>query len=109
MSDNFTTKVVSILKNIPKGKVVTYGQVASIAGKPNGARQISWILNSLSEKEDLPWHRVVNSFGKISLPEGFGFGKQLYRLKNEGIKFDDKNRIDLKRFLWAYDKIENEY
>lgn len=100
MSENFTKKVVSIIKSIPEGKVVTYGQVAFMAGRPNGARQISWILNSMSEKESLPWHRVINSSGKISLPEGYGFEEQMYRLKNEGVAFDTNNRIDLKKFLW---------
>lgn len=100
MSENFTKKVVSIIKSIPEGKVVTYGQVAFMAGRPNGARQISWILNSMSEKESLPWHRVINGSGKISLPEGYGFEEQMYRLKNEGVAFDSNNRIDLKRFLW---------
>ncbi|MCK5222323.1 MAG: MGMT family protein [Candidatus Aminicenantes bacterium] len=98
--EDFTKKVVSIIKSIPEGKVVTYGQVAFMAGKPNGARQISWILNSMSEKESLPWHRVINSSGKISLPEGFGFEEQMYRLKGEGIEFDRNNRINLKKYLW---------
>lgn len=100
MVEDFTKKVVSIIKSIPEGKVVTYGQVAFMAGRPNGARQISWILNSMSEKESLPWHRVINSSGKISLPEGSGFEEQMYRLKNEGVAFDINNRIDLKKFLW---------
>lgn len=78
---------------------MTYGQVAFIAGKINGARQISWILNSMSGKEGLPWHRVINSKGRISLPEGFGMEEQMYRLKREGVEFDKDNRIDLKKFL----------
>lgn len=100
MAEDFTQRVVSIIKSIPEGKVVTYGQVAFMAGRPNGARQISWILNSMSEKESLPWHRVINSSGKISLPEGYGFEEQMYRLKREGVEFNTNNRIDLKRFLW---------
>ncbi len=99
MGDEFTEKVISIIRNIPDGKVMTYGQIAFMAGKPNGARQISWILNSMSEKEQLPWHRVINSMGRISLPEGFGMEEQIYRLKKEGVEFDENNRIDLKKFL----------
>ncbi len=100
MSENFTAKVISIIKNIPEGKVMTYGQIAFTAGKPNGARQISWILNSMSEKEKLPWHRVINSMGKISLPLGFGLEEQMYRLGKEGVEFDKNGRIDLGTFLF---------
>ena len=99
MPEDFTKKVISIIKNIPEGKVMTYGQIAFMAGKPNGARQISWILNSMSGKEALPWHRVINSMGRISLPEGFGLEEQMYRLKKEGVEFDKNDRIDLGRFL----------
>jgi len=106
VSENFTARVISILKRIPKGKVATYGQVAFLAGKPNGARQVSWILNSMSKKEKLPWHRVVNSFGKISLPEGFGFEEQLFRLKSESVEFDKRNKIDFRKFLWIYGETE---
>ena len=99
MTGDFTKRVIKIIKGIPEGKVMTYGQIAFMAGKPNGARQISWILNSMSENEKLPWHRVINSMGKISLPEGFGLEEQIYRLKREGVEFDENNRIDLKKFL----------
>lgn len=99
MAESFTDNVISIIKNIPEGKVMTYGQIAFMAGKPNGARRISWILNSMSRKERLPWHRVVNSMGKISLPEGFGLEEQMFRLEKEGVKFDKNDRIDLKKFL----------
>ena len=99
MTGDFTKRVIKIIKGIPEGKVMTYGQIAFMAGKPNGARQISWILNSMSENEKLPWHRVINSMGKISLPEGFGLEEQIYRLTREGVEFDENNRIDLKKFL----------
>jgi len=99
MGEEFTQKVITIIRKIPPGKVMTYGQVAFMAGNPGGARQISRILHSLSEKEKLPWHRVINRLGKISLPQGFGFEEQMFRLKKEGVEFDENGRISLKRFL----------
>ncbi|NMO79844.1 MGMT family protein [Niallia alba] len=64
----FTKKVVEIIADIPEGKVMTYGQIAAIAGSPRGARQVVRILHTLSEKYQLPWQRVLNSKGCIGLP-----------------------------------------
>lgn len=84
---------------IPVGKVVTYGQIAQLAGNNKAARQISRILHSSSEKYDLPWHRVINSQGKISLRPGDGFEMQKAILQSEGIQVIT-GRIDLKKFQW---------
>ncbi|WP_430541093.1 MGMT family protein [Sporosarcina thermotolerans] len=62
----FTERAVKIIKEIPAGRVMTYGQVASAAGNPRGARQISRILHSMSAKYELPWHRIINAQGGIS-------------------------------------------
>jgi len=96
----FTEKIIFYIKNIPKGKILTYGKVALLAGNPKGARQVSWTLNSMTEKFDLPWHRVVNSKGKISIPTESGYELQKSLLEEEGIEFNEKDAIDLKRFLW---------
>lgn len=95
----FTKRVVEVIKSIPKGKVATYGQIATFAGNRFGARQVVWILNSLSEREKLPWHRVINSKGKISLT-GSGYEIQKKLLLQEAISFDDNDKIDFKMFLW---------
>ena len=97
---NFTAMVVDVIKNIPHGKVATYGQIALLAGNRFGARQVVWILNSLSEKEKLPWHRVINSQGKIALKQGAGYEVQKKLLLNEGIKFYKTDRINFKLYLW---------
>lgn len=82
--NDFTLEVIEIIKTIPYGKVMTYGQISSVAGNPWGARQVSRILHSMSTKYNLPWHRVINSKGEISLSgEGFLIQKQL--LTDEGI------------------------
>ena len=95
-----TRQAVNIIRNIPEGRVLTYGMVAALAGKPRGARQISRILHSMSKKYDLPWHRIVNSKGKISLKQSRGYELQKALLESEGIKFSKTDTIDLKLYSW---------
>ncbi|PAT02705.1 DNA methyltransferase [Candidatus Izimaplasma bacterium ZiA1] len=94
----FTEVVIKIIRSIPKGKVMTYGQIASIAGSPRSARQVSRILHSMSSKYDLPWQRVINSKGTISL-DGQSGHIQKEMLLNEGLKVIGKS-IDLKEYLY---------
>ncbi|NHJ00512.1 MAG: MGMT family protein [Candidatus Heimdallarchaeota archaeon] len=100
MSTEFTKKVKFLIKCIPPGKVATYGQIATHAGNPRASRQVAWILHSASKKDDLPWHRVINSKGKISLPHGGGYEEQVSLLEREGVKFTKSGMINLKMFLW---------
>lgn len=96
---SFTEKVVGVIRKIPKGKVATYGLIAMMAGNPRGARQVVRVLTTQWVKHDLPWHRVINSKGTISLTgEGYRIQKQL--LKAEGITLDEQGKIDFDRFLW---------
>ncbi|MCP4148652.1 MAG: MGMT family protein [bacterium] len=98
--ETFSSRVKDVIKSIPVGNVATYGQVASIAGNYRAARQVAWVLHSSSEKDNLPWHRVINRKGEISLPPGDGFETQKELLQKEGVVFDEKNRINLENFLW---------
>lgn len=100
IEQNFQEKVIRLIRNIPSGTVATYGQIAKYAGNPQGARQVSYILHALSGKEKLPWHRVINSKGGISLKPRHGYELQKQLLEDEGIVFDDDDRVDLKRFCW---------
>ena len=93
-------RCVEIIQNIPRGKVTTYGQIAALAGNPRGARQVSRILHSSSEKEGLPWHRVINSKGGISLERDRGYELQKTLLEQEGVEFNAKDFIDLKKYRW---------
>jgi methylated-DNA-protein-cysteine methyltransferase-like protein len=93
----FTQQVVEIIKGIPEGYVMTYGQIAAQAGSPRGARQVVRILHSLSAKYDLPWHRVVNARGEIALQDGEARYMQMHYLENEGVVFDHAGRIDLEQ------------
>lgn len=65
----FTRKVILIIQSIPEGSVMTYGGIARAAGSPRAARQVVRILHSMSRKYKLPWHRVINAKGMISLTE----------------------------------------
>ncbi|XMB72909.1 MGMT family protein [Mycoplasmatota bacterium WC30] len=93
----FTLQVIDIIKGIPKGKVMTYGQIAANAGNPWGSRQVSRILHSMSSSYGLPWHRVINSKGEISL-KGEGKFIQEELLFSEGIEVKN-GKIDLNTYL----------
>ena len=93
--------ILQIIKQIPYGKVATYGQIATLAGTQN-PRLVGFALAGQKEDTDVPWFRVINSKGKISFPEGSeGFKIQYSILSNEGITFDSKNRIDLNKYGWS--------
>jgi len=100
MPSPFTLKVITIVKNIPPGKVSTYGIIAQCAGNHRGAREVARILHSSSDKYNLPWHRVINRMGKISLKPFSGYEEQRQRLLGEGIAFDNDDSIDLDSYLW---------
>ena len=93
----FSKAVICIISAIPEGRVETYGSIAVKAGNPRAARQVSRLLHSSSGKHGLPWHRVINSGGKISLT-GSGADLQRQLLESEGIIFDKSGRVDLEIF-----------
>ncbi len=96
--NDFTEEVIKTIKSIPKGKVMTYGQIAFVSGNPHGSRQVARILHAMTEKYALPWHRVINSKGEISL-QGEGFYVQKELLAEEGVTFIG-NKIDLQKHLY---------
>jgi methylated-DNA-protein-cysteine methyltransferase-like protein len=98
--NTFTRQVIDVIRAIPKGYVTSYGRVATLAGNPRGARQVSRILHSMSQKHELPWHRVVNASGKISLPKGRGYELQKALLASEGVFLSPSGVIDLETYLW---------
>ncbi|PWW25871.1 methylated-DNA-protein-cysteine methyltransferase-like protein [Cytobacillus oceanisediminis] len=96
----FTVKAIKIIQNIPSGKVMTYGQIAKLAGSPRGARQVVRILHSLSEKHLLPWHRVVNGKGEIGFKDDLSFNLQRELLEKEEIYVSPKGILDLQEYLY---------
>ncbi|WP_379158502.1 MGMT family protein [Paenibacillus sp. sgz5001063] len=96
----FTQKVITVIRSIPEGYVMTYGEIARAAGSPRGARQVVRILHSMSRKYKLPWHRVVNVKGEIALTDDESGSLQRLYLQGEGIIFDAKGLIDLQRYQY---------
>jgi methylated-DNA-protein-cysteine methyltransferase-like protein len=96
----FTARAIAIIQSIPRGKVASYGQVALLAGSPLGARQVVRILHTLSRKERLPWHRVINSKGAIALKRGAGFETQKRLLISEGVKVGAKGEVNMRKHVW---------
>ncbi len=103
MPSELSERAIEILRRVPAGRVITYGLLAAAAGNPRGARQVVRILHTQSEVHDLPWHRVINAQGKISLPPGNGYELQRAKLESEGIEFEGDGRIDLKRYLHRFE------
>jgi len=93
-------RIYAVVRQVPPGQVVTYGQVAAITGGVT-ARMVGYALAALPRDSDVPWQRVINRLGKIS-PHGSGFGSFLQRqlLEEEGVEFDPNGRIDFDRFGW---------
>lgn len=98
-------KIYAVVARIPSGRVATYGQVAVLAGMARHARQVGYALHALPDGSDLPWQRVINSRGEVSLRSEPGRdGYQRHLLEEEGVRFDARGRVDLARFLWDPDE-----
>jgi methylated-DNA-protein-cysteine methyltransferase-like protein len=98
---SFHERVKAIIKRIPRGKVATYGQIATVAGNPRAARQVVRVLHACSRKDRLPWHRVINREGRISLKRDYGYELQKKLLDDEGVAFDEHGAVDLVRHQWS--------
>lgn len=96
----FTSRVIEIIKSIPAGYVMTYGQIAELAGSPRGARQVVRILHSMSTRYELPWHRVVNAKGEIAIKDDESRFQQQVYLSDEGVIIDGKGSIDLEKYRY---------
>lgn len=94
-------RIYLVIEQIPSGKVATYGQIARIVGDCS-ARMVGYALAALKDDSPVPWQRVINSLGKISLRmNGMEDGFQRQLLESEGIRFDNEGRVDLNEFGWA--------
>ncbi|MBN2600658.1 MAG: MGMT family protein [Candidatus Marinimicrobia bacterium] len=94
-------KIYNIVKHIPFGHVATYGQIAVLAGIPGNARQVGYAMHALPDDSDVPWHRVVNARGEISIrSDPFYANIQRHLLNAEGVTFNKNGRISLEHFLW---------
>ena len=104
MQPSFFERVWLVVSQIPRGKVASYGQIAAILGHPQAARTVGWALNALSaaQADEVPWQRVINSAGRISISRAdLSADIQRARLEEEGVEFDERGCIDWKRYGWA--------
>lgn len=98
---NVFEKIYHVVKQIPKGYVATYGQVAAMAGNRRWARVVGYALHVAPSSGDIPCYRVVNKDGRVS--EAFLFGgenRQVELLKAEGVEFVDENHVDMEKYQW---------
>ena len=98
----FTKKSIEIIKSIPKGHIMTYGQIARAAGSPRGARQVVRILHSMSHAYNLPWHRVINAKGEIAIKNDESHFIQVSLLISEGIEVNEDHQINVKRYQYEW-------
>lgn len=102
----FNARVWDIVRQIPPGRVTSYGQIAAMIPPPPGmdpksydAFAARWVGGAMAAcPQDVPWQRVINSQGKLSLRAGLDLQRQL--LESEGIEFDERGRVDFKKFGW---------
>lgn len=99
VSDTYS-KIYAVVRRVPRGKVATYGQVAIIAGLKGHARQVGYALAALRSSTAVPWQRVINAQGRISLRPTTGGLSQRLLLEREGVAFDAGGRVSLKKFQW---------
>jgi methylated-DNA-protein-cysteine methyltransferase-like protein len=101
LSSSTYQRIYQVVRRIPRGRVATYGQVAQLAGFRGHARQVGYALHALPGEDRVPWQRVVNARGEISLRASSGNDRlQRMILEEEGVRFDRAGRIDLHRYRW---------
>ncbi|MFQ6000528.1 MAG: MGMT family protein [Anaerolineae bacterium] len=101
MEGGFFQRVYDMVAQIPYGKVATYGQIALYLGYPRAARTVGWALHALPGGTEIPWHRVINSQGRVST-SCLTHSADLQRtmLEEEGIAFDEKGFVDFALYRW---------
>ncbi|NOH99048.1 MGMT family protein [Vibrio sp. 99-70-13A1] len=97
--DQFLSQIFAVIHQIPQGKVTTYGDIARFAGFPGYARHVGKALGNLPQGSKLPWFRVINSKGELSLV-GENFERQKTALEKEGIEVSDKGKVKLRIYKW---------
>lgn len=96
MDEKLIYEILSVVDEIPRGKVATYGQIASLIGKERNARLVGKVLGMAQNYGEYPCHRVVNHAGRL-VP---GWTKQGFLLQQEGVELKDSRHVDLKQYQW---------
>jgi methylated-DNA-protein-cysteine methyltransferase-like protein len=97
--DGVHRRIHDVVSKIPRGRVATYGQIARLARLPGQARLVGYALHALPNGSKLPWQRVINAKGEISVP-GVSGARQRKLLESEGVRFDARGRVSLTSFQW---------
>ena len=93
-------RIWHVVSLIPPGRVANYGQIASLAGLPNGAREVGRVLGQLPIDTTLPWHRVITSSGRIAFaPKSAAFQEQQLRLARDGVPCS-KGKVSMAKYQW---------
>ncbi len=104
---SFYEQVYDVVRQIPRGKVTSYGRVAQMLGRPNAARAVGYALSALKDepankRANVPWHRVINSQGRITISNREHTAEDQARLlRSEGVMVSDDLRVNLTRYLWS--------
>jgi len=98
---SFFEKVYILVRMIPEGKIASYGQIAAYLGHPRAARTVGWALHGIPEGSDIPWQRVINSKGRITISNvEYSATLQRHLLEEEEVVFGDDDRVDLRVYRW---------
>ena len=100
-SNELAIPILAVIQQIPKGRVASYGQIAKLAGLPKHARLVSYVLKHLDPASNIPWYRVINSQGKLSLAKLDEYGQNIQQLKlqDEGV-YMLNGKVNLKHYQW---------
>ena len=93
--------ILAVVRRIPRGRVATYGQVAALAGLARQPRLVGYAMHALPSGTTVPWHRVINARGMVSIrSDGVASLSQRLLLEREGVQFDGRGRVSLERYQW---------
>ncbi|MEX0895914.1 MAG: MGMT family protein [Patescibacteria group bacterium] len=106
---HFQTQVLQRVRTIPSGRVVSYGQIAASIGTPRAARQVGWIMRSLGKTSDMPWWRVINNQGKISIKGNIEHDARSQKklLEAEGVVVADDFTLDIEKYRYQFEEKES--
>src|SRR3989442_14979544 len=99
VTPGFHARVYAAVRRVPRGRVSTYGRIATLLGSARVARHVGWALAALPSSKKVPWHRVINAAGRITHADA---ATQRRLLEREGVCFDARDRVDLRRYGWPF-------
>lgn len=101
-----TAKILQIVRMVPAGKVISYGQIAAYMGTPKEAREVGWAMRELGKYHDIPWWRVINNTGEISISGNPDADAKMQRtlLENEGVKVSEDLKVDMDKYRFRLDE-----